>query len=196
MNQQYLSLSDEEIIVLIRSQDDKAAFQELYERYFRVLFNYAYSKINDEFSAQEIVQELFVNLWQQRYRNEILSCRPYLFAVVKKLIISYYRKEHTRQHHYSQWGIYRSDESTVTTDQEAITSDLRNRYEEGLHLLPPKCREVFVLSRQGLSNKEIALQLVISEKTVEQHITKALRILRSYLREHLPYLIIFLQLLS
>lgn len=190
MTQRYLSYSDEQIISLICLEDDEAAFEELYDRYFRLLFNFAFSKVHDEFAAQEIVQELFVSVWQKRAQNEIVTCRPYLFAAVKKLIISFYRKEYTRQHHYNQWEKFHDDISGLATDQQAIIADLQNRYEEGLHLLPPKCREVFVLSRKGLSNKEIAEQLTISEKTVEQHITKALRILRNFLSEHLPYFII------
>ncbi|WP_221390934.1 RNA polymerase sigma-70 factor [Dyadobacter sp. NIV53] len=195
MSQLYLTRSDEDILALISNQDDTHAFGELYKRYFKLLFNYTFSKVNDQFAAQEIVQELFVSIWQQRHKSNIEVCRPYLFSAVKKSIISFYRKEFTRNHHYNQWEIqHTSSNSDNTTDQQTLISDLQNRYEEGLHLLPPKCHEVFVLSRKGLANKEIAAQLNISEKTVEQHITKALRVLREYLKEHLAYSIIFLYL--
>lgn len=195
MTPSYLTLSDEELLVLIREQDDEDAFGELYERYFRPLFNHVYSKVNDEFSAQEIIQELFLSIWQQRHKNTVQTCRPYLFSAAKNLIISFYRKEFTRRHHYSQWQV--SLEGDVnSTDQEMLTSDLQNRYEKGLFLLPQKCRDVFILSRQGLSNREIALQLVISEKTVEQHITKALRILKGHLREHFVLMLVCGHLLS
>lgn len=192
MNRTYITCSDENILVLI-SENDQEAFAELYERYFKTLFNYSYSKLNDQFAAQEIVQELFVNLWQQRHKYGIDACRSYLFAATKNLIISYYRKELTRQKHYNQWEISQSADTSLT-DQGALTSDLQTRYEKGLYILPTKCREVFELSRNGSSNKEIASQLSISEKTVEQHITKALRILKTHLREHLPYLLILAQL--
>lgn len=195
MNSTYITCSDEDILVLISEKDDESAFAELYERYFRLLFNYTFSKVNDEFAAQEIVQELFVSIWQQRNKNAIQSCRSYLFSSAKNLIISYYRKEFTRQKHYDQWEIHRID-ATGPADQEILATDLQHQYEEGLHLLPPKCREVFILSRQGRSNKEIALELTISEKTVEQHITRALRVLKEYLKEHFAYLMILHQLLS
>jgi RNA polymerase sigma factor (sigma-70 family) len=81
-----------------------------------------------------------------------------------------------------------------SADQVALTGELEKRYEQGLQLLPPKCREVFVMSRKGNTNQEIAVKLIISEKTVEQHITKALRILKGYLREHFAYLLLFLQI--
>nr|WP_184175802.1 RNA polymerase sigma-70 factor [Rhabdobacter roseus] len=177
----------------MQQHDDELAFGELYGRYFRPLFNYTYAKVNDEFTTQEIVQELFVSLWQQRHRYAVQVCRPYLFSMAKNLVINYFRKEFTRQRHHSQWGTLRP-ETTDPSDQQALTGDLQHRYEEGLKLLPEKCREVFVLSRQGLPHREIAGTLGISEKTVEQHITKALRILRGHLKEHLLYFLTVLQL--
>jgi RNA polymerase sigma-70 factor (family 1) len=188
MNQVYLTCSDEDLLQLI-TEDDRLAFSELYDRYFKPLFNYVFSKVNDRFSAQEIVQELFVSIWQQREKHHIQVCRPYMFSMAKKLVINFYRKEFTRQHHYGQWEIQASV-VTELTDQTILTADLQDRYERALEMLPTKCREVFILSRQGFSNREIAVEMIISEKTVEQHITKALRILRQHLREHLAFLIL------
>lgn len=192
MDVSYTYCSDEEILSLICENDDAQAFTALYDRYFKRLFNYTYSKVNDRFTAQEIVQELFVSVWQQRKSTNIQTCRAYLFAVAKNLIISHYRKEFTRSRHYAQWEIQR-DEPVYAADHGALADDLQNRYQEGLHLLPPKCREVFLLSRHGHSNRVIAIELGISEKTVEQHITKALRVLKSYLKEHFAYILLLLQ---
>ena len=193
MTETYITFSDEQILSLVTDQRDESAFAELYDRYFRILFNYTFTKVNDEFVSQEIVQDLFVSLWQQRNRNAVQACRPYLFSMAKNLIISYYRKEFTRQRHYNQWEI-QTDLYSEPADQEILTGDLQNHFEQGLHLLPPKCKEVFILSRNGHSNKEIANRLVISEKTVEQHITKALRVLKEYLKEHFAYVFLLLQI--
>jgi RNA polymerase sigma-70 factor (ECF subfamily) len=184
MSQIYKSCSDENILALIREQDDELAFETLYSRYFNPLFNYAYSKVNDQFAAQEIIQELFVGLWQQRQSLEATCCKSLLFTIAKRQVISFYRKEYTRLRHYDQWKVERTAFDD-TTDQPVLVADLQNRYEEGLHLLPAKCQEVFVLSRQGYPNKQIGQQLAISEKTVEAHITRALRVLRSHLKEHI-----------
>lgn len=184
MNNFYAACSDENILALINEQDDELAFEELYNRYFKTLFNYAYSKVNDRFAAQEIVQELFVKVWQQRRHNLVECGRSFLFTIAKRQIISFYRKEYTRRHHYGQWEIQRS-ENAEFADQPTLASELQHRYQQVLHLLSPKCHEVFVMSRQGFSNRQIGEQLGISEKTVEQHITKALRILKAHLKEHM-----------
>ncbi|GAB3914043.1 RNA polymerase sigma-70 factor [Larkinella knui] len=193
MNATYSTCSDEDILKSIGENNDELAFAELYNRYFRLLFNYTFSKVNDRFAAQEIVQELFVTIWQQRHRNAVQCGRSYLFSSTKNLIISHYRKEYTRRFHYNQWEI-QTEDSIDLTDQQLLTSDLQNRYEKGLHRLSPKCKDVFLLSRKGHSNREIARQLDISEKTVEQHITKALRILKDYLKEHFAYVFLLISL--
>lgn len=184
----YTTLTDAELLVFICENDDRKAFAELYQRYFSQLFNYTYSKVNDRFAAQEVVQELFVSLWLNRQSSAISSCRIYLFSALKKSIISYYRKEYTRKHHYDQYE-GEVQKSLALTDQATLVDDLQTQYDKELHAIPPKCREVFVMSRSGIPRKDIALQLDISEKTVEQHITKALKILKDRLREHLPYLL-------
>ncbi|TDB65953.1 RNA polymerase sigma factor [Arundinibacter roseus] len=184
MSECYMTCSDEELLRFMQEHDDELAFGEVYNRYFRLLFNYTYEKVSDQFTAQEIVQELFVSLWQQRARSTIQALRPYLFACAKNQVISFYRKEYTRQKHIQAWGNLGAG-TAEAGDQLVLTDDLQHRYEEGLRQLPDKCREVFWLSRQGFSHREIGEKLHISEKTVEQHITKALRFLKIHLKEHL-----------
>ncbi|GAB3957372.1 RNA polymerase sigma-70 factor [Spirosoma harenae] len=183
MNSMFTAYSDE--------RNDEKEFADLYDRHFRSLFNYAFSKVNDRFVAQEIVQEAFISFWKQRHTNAIESNQSYLFATAKNLIISHYRKEYTRQQYYNQWEVHQEN-SVEQTDQPLLLADLQQRYEEGLQLLPDKCKEVFISSRKGQSNREIAQQLAISEKTVEQHITKALRVLKAHLKEHYAYMVIYM----
>ncbi|MBC8152033.1 MAG: RNA polymerase sigma-70 factor [Bacteroidetes bacterium] len=168
--------------------DDQVAFGILYERYFVRLFNHAVQKTGDRFVAQEIVQELFINLWQQRGRfstlNIVGSVNGYLFTAAKHLIIDHYRREAARTRHRDAFADLQPLISNQT-EEYVWTNDLQQTYERLLDRLPDKCRQVFFLSRQGYSNREIAGQEGIAEKTVEQHITKALRLLRQYLPEHL-----------
>jgi RNA polymerase sigma-70 factor (family 1) len=187
METKYTNSTDEDLLDYLRNTDDRKAFEVLYGRHSTCLFDYIHARVNDRYTAQEIVQELFVSLWQKRHNLVIQSCRAYLFSAAKNLVVSHYRKEIAREARQKGWEAERSHE-TEHTYQETIAQDLRVRYQEGLTLLPEKCQRVFVLSRDGLSNREVADQLNISEKTVEQHITKALRFLKVYLREHLAYL--------
>ncbi len=183
----YTRSTDEELLDYLRDHDDRVAFEALYDRYSTRIFDYINARVNDRYTAQEIVQELFVSLWQKRRDLSVQSCRSYLFSAAKNLIISHYRKEIARTARQISWGAERPYQEEYTY-QETLVEDLRVRYQEGLQLLPDKCQRVFTLSRNGLSNREVADQLNISEKTVEQHITKALRFLRVYLKEHLAYL--------
>lgn len=189
----YKNHSDAQLIALL-IEDDQVAFDELYERYFSRLFNYTYEKTGDRFTAQEVVQELFINLWQQRKRIAVFgTVSAYIFASAKHLIIDQYRKQAIRTRHadlFTTAQVLISDQ----TEEQVRVNELQENYERFLLQLPDKCRQVFTLSRQGFANREIADQLSISEKTVEQHITKALRLLRQHLPEHLT-LLLFLALL-
>ena len=183
----HIHSTDEELLDRLRCDGDRKAFEALYGRYASPIFDYIYARVHDRYTAQEIVQELFVSVWQKRRELSVQTCRTYLFSSAKNLIISHHRKEIAREARQEAWEAARLHEEE-NTDQETLVQDLRIRYQEGLRLLPEKCQLVFTLSRDGLSNREVADQLNISEKTVEQHITKALRFLKVYLREHLAYL--------
>lgn len=189
METKYIRLTDEELLDFLRDNDDRKAFEIVYVRYSTRIFDYIYARVNDRYIAQEIVQELFLSLWQKRKGLSVLICRAYLFSAAKNLIVSHYRKDMARSERQKNWEAERSQQEEHTYE-ETLAQDLRVRYQEGLNLLPDKCQRVFALSRDGLSNREVADQLSISEKTVEQHITKALRFLKVYLKEHLAYLTI------
>lgn len=181
--------SDHQLIQLL-AKGDQNAFDRLYERYFAPVFNYAYQKTGDRFLAQEVVQELFINLWQQRERLLITGAvNAYIFTAAKHLIIDQYRREATRTRHTDTFS-NRQELTSNQTEEQIWADDLQQTYEELLRQLPDRCRQVFVLSRQGLANREIARQLGIAEKTVEQHITKALRLLHQHLPKHLLTLLL------
>lgn len=167
------------------TQGDQAAFEILYERYFARLFNYAVAKTGDRFLAQEIVQELFINLWQQREKLTLTtSVEAYIFTTAKHLIIDQYRRESTRTR-YQDAFINRQPLVSNQTEEQIQADELRETYERLLSQLPEKCRRVFTLSRQGYSHREVARLEDIAQKTVEQHISRALRLLREHLPEHL-----------
>jgi RNA polymerase sigma-70 factor (family 1) len=157
----------------------------LYARYFSKLYNHAYEKLHDRFLAQEVVQDLFVSFWQNRNKLEVhTSLASYFFVAIRYLIINQFKKQ----------MIYEQKLARIAQTQSSMTDeinewldlqDLQTDYQAALKQLPEKCSEVFTMSRNGATNKEIAEALNISPKTVEQHITKALRTLRYLLRSKL-----------
>ncbi|MBS1659590.1 MAG: RNA polymerase sigma-70 factor [Bacteroidetes bacterium] len=160
-------------------------FQTVFRTYYNQLCNYALTFTKDEDVCEDIVQDLFIKVWEQR-RGLLkeASIRYYLFTAVRNNCISWLRKE-------KQQGTVRWDSQenvAVAPDYPEETAggekDDRRLLEQAIAQLPPKCKEVFLLSRFGkLSYREIATSLGISEKTVENQLGKALKTLRAFLKE-------------
>lgn len=188
----YGDLSDEELLILFQDEN-VAVFEALYNRYWSVMYSAAYRRVQSREIAQEIVQNVFTSLWVNRRELRIQSSlQAYLLSAVKYKVINHFEKEMVRRS-YSEQLLATSTIATNFTEETILFEDLTAQLEEELANLPPRCREVFQLSRREFkTNKEIAEQLGISEKTVENQLTKALKILKSGLREIIS-LLVFLQ---
>ncbi len=180
----YQTYTDFDLVALLKS-DDVLAFETLYARYFGKLYNHAYEKLHDRYLAQEVVQDLFVSFWQSRYKVEVhTSLTSYFFVAIRYLIINQFKKRMIYEQKIDKLTLTQS-QITDETNEWLDYKDLQTEYQAALQELPEKCCEVFTMSRNGSSNKEIAEALNISIKTVEQHITKALRTLRILLNSRL-----------
>lgn len=181
--QDYEKLSDEDLAGLLKKGNINA-FEEIYNRYWSRLYSAAYKRVHSRDVCQEIVQDLFTSFWLGRKELKIrMSLESYLLTAVRYKVFNYIEKELVRRNYrQSLPGLsLRIDNSTEET---IFFNELNKQLEEEIIHLPEKCRRVFELSRkEQKSNKEIALELNISEKTVENHITKALRLLRSGLKD-------------
>lgn len=177
----YTGYGDAELIPLWVNGDE-AAFDTLYKRYVVRLLNTAFQKTNSRELAQELVQEVFMELYL--HRGELVihtSLQGYLFTILKNKIFNYYRHELV-QKKYRQFIITRGEQLAHDSSKNIEGKELQDKIRELIQELPLQCRTVFLLSREGqLSNKDIAEQLHISVNTVEQHIRKARRILREAL---------------
>lgn len=172
----------------MREQDDEKAFDTLYGRYVHQLIHTAVRKTGDSTAAQDLVQELFVKFWLNRHNCTIhKTVAAYFHGMLRNLIITHYHYEQTRQPAALEHAIQLPDNKTGEQIQFDTLNDL---YEQSLQKLPEKCREVFILSRRGYSQKEIAHSMMISEKTVEAHIGKALRILRVEMKDYFVFALI------
>ena len=176
--------TDEELLSLIK-RDDKEAFDALFNRYSRKVSSIAFSKVNCENVAQEIVQDIFTNIWEKRHSLNIASVTGFLFTAVKYEAINHIKKEIThRKHHKLYKAFVRvSEECTLRSVQY---NDLKEALEEGVAKLPAKTQLVFNLNRlEGKSISEIALKLNLSEKAIKYHISRSIKELRLYLKEFL-----------
>lgn len=179
------------------NSDDQNAFRELFEHYNVSLFYYA-CKFVDQNAARDIVQEAFLYIWQNRKDLMVTtSLNRYLFGVIRNMCLKQLRNQSAKGKMISTDEYFLTSEELnfYQKDPEAINSliekELDGKLEDALAKLPPKCLEVFLLSRkEGLKNREIASQLAISEKAVEKHISKALHHLRHELKDYLPILMI------
>lgn len=171
----YTAHSDKELLVIFRSGDVQG-FDALFNRYWKSLFTLAKRILEDEQLAEDVLQEAFVALYENARENDIDHVRAYLYQTVKYQCFMHLRSGKISEKHLARLRMIRSSNNV----QEYMdAADLEALLLEQMESLPEKCREVFYLSRyELLSNKKIAEQLNISQKTVEHQITKALKTLR------------------
>lgn len=188
-------LSDEELVGLLR-KDEVGAFDELYNRYWDKLYNAACKRVSGGEIAEEIVQDFFTSLWLNRSRLTIHSSfNNYVFSSIRYLVYNHYQKETVRRVYQEsrKKSLVVEDNST---EEILALRELNKVLEEGVEKLPSKCRTVYELSRKEYkNNKEIARLLGISEKTVENHLTKALRNIRLSLKDALSSIALVLSFL-
>jgi RNA polymerase sigma-70 factor (ECF subfamily) len=171
-------LSDDELLEAL-GQDDVLVFEEIYNRYWQKLYEDSFKRLKDREAAQEVIQDFFTSFWINRARLKIRSSlQGYLFSSVKYSVLNYLRAENIRTS-YSEILTLADNSSYNSTEEYLNYKELTKIIGSEVKQLPPKCRSVFELSRNHYkTNKEIAKLLDISEKTVENHLTKALRYLR------------------
>lgn len=161
----------------------------MYERYWYRVFALAYRKLKSRETAEELVQELFATLWHKRAQQTINQLESYLLTSINHRIISHIRA-HRLRGHYAAYCRSLATEATHETEEALAATDLSCAFLQGVERLPAKSREVFRLSRlEHQSVEEIAARLDVTPKAVEYHLTKSLKLLRTYLREFLVVLL-------
>jgi RNA polymerase sigma-70 factor (ECF subfamily) len=177
----YSFYTDQELVALLKA-DDHVAFTEIFERYFALVVNFTSKRLHDLHASEDIVQEVFVRLWNNR-EDFVLnaSLGSYLHRSALNRMLNYLKHEDIKDAHIDSLRSF-IKAGTEGTDHRARSSYLEQIIQREINFLPPKTKEVFELRRkQQLSNREIAETLTISEQTVETHMKKALKHLRTRL---------------
>ncbi|GAB3420595.1 RNA polymerase sigma factor [Niabella aquatica] len=173
----YFQYSDEHLIHLLQS-GNRDAFSEIYSRYSSLLYNYAYNILENEDECMDAVQDIFVWLWINRQKLQVSCLKAYLLAAVKYKLVRVIRTSKRRSEILSRRAVVPDafiDDSVEVKELKAVINDF-------VKTLPQRAREIYLLSReQQLSNKEIAVQLGITEKTVENQMTLTLKKLKLHL---------------
>jgi RNA polymerase sigma-70 factor (family 1) len=177
--------TDDTLVALLRDGDE-SAFTELYNRYWEKMTIVAFTKLGTAEDAKETVQDVFADLWHRRARLQLRhSFHTYITAAVTYKVFTLLAK---RKKSRDQYSLLESEGVDDSTRQWLTFVDLQEELEKILLTLPEKCRLVFQLSREeGLSHQEISKLLDIAPKTVEAHLSRALRSFRLSLRHFFTF---------
>lgn len=168
-------ITDEKLITAIR-QNDYVSYNNLFVRYYTGLCRYVYGLLSDKEDTEDIVQELFLNLWNNRSKIEItVNVSGYLYRMARNLTLNHIRN--TKKH---QDLSELQEQITPYTEEDQLESDeFRIALYDCMDRLPPRSREVLFLHRiEGLKQKEIAEKLSIAIKTIKNQIWSSLQSLK------------------
>ncbi len=175
-----VSKSNQELVLLIQ-KDDKIAFYNLYERYCRRLHGFVLRYIKQNEDAEEIVQEVFLKIWESRNKIDAFSSfESFLFTIAYNTTISLLRKRTNEQKYLNHLKSLQQPDNSPDLIDEIQFNELNDRVQSLLNELTPQQKKIFQLSREeGLSHDEIAKKLDISVNTVKKHMCNTLAFLRS-----------------
>jgi RNA polymerase sigma-70 factor (ECF subfamily) len=169
------------------NQDQKSEFDYLFRKYFPRLRAFARVIVKEDEAAKDIVQEAFIKSWEEKDHIEWKTFESYLFRMVRNRCLNHIRDKNLAQQKKQDLTelnrfeeIYRID--FVRNEPYLIfEKELKDKLNQAIDQLPPRCKEVFVKSRmEGMKNREIAEELDINIKNVERHISSALKTLKKH----------------
>lgn len=184
-----ISFSDDELLGQLRN-GEAAALDMIFKKYWQPLFISAFNFLRDKESCEDIIQDIFIKIWDRRHEIEIkTSLKAYLFAAMRYGVYRQVKVGNARVDIFECLDEVFKDSSPY---EGLVHKELLAKVDLAIEGLPDKCREVYRLSREEhLSHKEISEKLNISPKTVETHITKALKHLRISIKEIVTLQIIY-----
>ncbi|MEN5379796.1 RNA polymerase sigma-70 factor [Sphingobacterium kitahiroshimense] len=161
---------------------NKRRFEELFQLYWKRMYSFALKSLGDEDDAKEIVQEVFKSLWERRQHLQLQDAERYLLRSVKLKSLEFLRNKGNKERHHD---LISNSKSELYEDNNLYYKELKNHLDNAVDSFPTQCKNVYKLSRdEGLTNKEIANNLLISERAVEYHISRALAVIKIRLKKY------------
>lgn len=164
---------------------DKLSFNRLFYKHEKKLYNFSKKLLHSPEEAEEIVQEVFIRVWENRATlKEGLPFEAFIIRIAKNLIYNK-AKRRVNEHAYKAYYMQHTNTLRLTTEEDVNFKTLASLTSRFIEQLPPQRKTIFTMSRmEGLTNKEIAAHLNVSVSTVENHINKALKSLKQHLYQH------------
>jgi len=157
---------------------NRRTFEDVYNRYWEKVYAVCYNNIKDVEIAKEMVQDIFKSLWERRAELELDNVERYLVRSAKLKAFEFIRNKTTRQK-IDEFNYQGCVNSSNCTEEQVLFNNLKENVDLLVDTLPCQCKKVYKMSREdGLSNKEISEKLMISERAVEYHITRAMTTLK------------------
>lgn len=175
-------------------EGNKAAFEKLFKNYYDSLCDYAYTIVKDRDESDEVIQNVFYNIWNKRETLDFnVPLKAYLYRAVHNESLNKLKHTKVKQAYAMEYKHKFSTVKFSDSSSQIHLKELEHAIQKVLDELPPQCSKVFKLSRfENLTYPEIAVKLEISVKTVESHMGKALKSMRTNLKEYLSLLICLL----
>lgn len=187
-----VSKTNRELLLLIR-EGNMVAFYQLYERYSRRLYGFVLRYIKREQDAEEIVQDVFIKIWEARHKIDVYSSfESFLFTIAYNATISLFRKRASEEKYLEHLKLLQQVKAAPDLNDEIRFNELNEIVQTLLDELTPRQKEIFQLSREeGFTHEEIAKKLGISVLTVKKHITNTLVFLKSRMDSDLIFSALF-----
>lgn len=186
---------DDDFWVKNIQKGDERAFEILFKKYYLPLTRFTWRYVNSKAIAEELIQELFANLWEKRNDWEMdteKSIRAYLYKSARNLALNQIKHQKIKEKYDIEWMSRKENPSIEFHDQNR-EQQIRNAIDQAIEELPARSKMTYKLHRyDGLTYPEIAEVMEVSVKTVESQMTRTLKTLRDRLSYLLPYIIIAL----
>lgn len=185
-----MEVNDAVMIQLLGERNEKV-FEQVFKSNFKCLRAYAFTIVRDEVMAEEMVQNVFYKIWERTEQLSIQgSIKAYLYRAVYNESLNYLKHQKVRAT-YQTHTLWVMKDQTDNASKKILHRELSEKLQQALTTLPEQCRTIFQMSRfEELRYREIADQLAISVKTVENQMGKALKLLRIKLVDFLPLIIL------